>query len=197
MSSGDITCRFCEARIDVSADVCPECGARTDVISSMRAGEEASGVAETDTTTTTDCPDCGAEVSGSAVRCPQCFADLDGTSDGDRPSLAGRGEAAPRPTGYWHVAVAAGMLAGAVGLVLTLALPETAGAGDAGGWLVLANIVLVPVATYLDVGRLRTAAGWEPQTAVWVGLGIVPGVNVASGFVYLVRRNDAAAAGSG
>jgi len=203
MTGADITCQVCEARIDVGADVCPECGARTDLAATVRDAPVGSPAGDaTDDTRVADpagdeeagppgltatCPDCGASVSGRAVRCPDCYTDL----TGDTAAALGGADTADRSAGSWHVALVPLMLAGAAGVTVSVAFPDGAGVSGVAGALNLVNILGVPLVTVLDLRRVTAAHDWEPRAELWVLLGLVPAVNVVSSFLYLVRRADA------
>ena len=199
MTGADITCGVCEARIDVGADICPECGARTDLKTAVRdrpAGK-GPGTTEDEPSADTDagdatglgasCPDCGASVSAQAVRCPRCYTAL---TDSGATAMAGAASD-DGSAGHRHVALVPLMLAGAVGVTVSVAFPDGADVGATAGALNLLNIVGVPLVTYLDLRRVTAAVDWDTRAEVWVLLGLVPAVNVVSSFLYLVRRADA------
>ncbi len=205
MTGADITCQVCEARIDVGADVCPECGARTDLAAAVQgsAGDhdgEATREAEADTPARSDtdgqatpagtaaaCPDCGTSVSAQAVRCPECYTAL--TESG--ATALGGADSVDRSAGHRHAALVPLMLAGAVGVTGSVAFPDGAGVDAAVGALNLVNIVGVPLVTLLDLRRVTAAVGWDTRPELWALVGLVPAVNVVSSFLYLVRRADA------
>lgn len=211
MTGADITCQVCDARIDVGADICPECGARTDLAAAVRErpagsdGESAVDAADrsADANPTPDegtvsggaaasCPDCGAAVSAQAVRCPKCYTDLTGRG----AAALGGADTGDRSAGYRHVALVPLMLAGAVGVTGSVAFPDSAGVGAVAGALNLLNIVGIPLVTMLDLRRVTAAFDWDTRSELWVLLGLVPAVNVVSSFLYLVRRADAVGSGA-
>lgn len=53
---------------------------------------------------------------------------------------------------------------------------------------VLANVIGVPAATYLDAWHLRTHTDWDGGPLFWATIGALPGVNVLSSAVYLRQR---------
>jgi hypothetical protein len=54
-------------------------------------------------------------------------------------------------------------------------------------WL-LANVLGVPAATYLDAWYLRTHSDWGGGPLFWTALAALPGVNVVSSLAYLRER---------
>ena len=57
-------------------------------------------------------------------------------------------------------------------------------------WL-LANLVVLPVSTYLDAWDRRTTTTWEGGPLFWAVLSLVPGINVMTVAAYLVSRQQA------
>ncbi len=120
------------------------------------------------------------------------FADLYGESilltveDGHHvpvvPDESPRGDA----TGFYGVAAGLGVNLLTVLLVLAglgsvLSVPVVL------AW-VLANVLAVPAATYLDAWHLRTHTDWDGGPLFWATLGALPGVNVLSSLAYLRER---------
>ncbi len=57
-------------------------------------------------------------------------------------------------------------------------------------WLV-ANLVLLPVATYLDAWNLRTTTDWDGGPLFWAALSAIPALNVVVATFYLIARGNA------
>lgn len=57
-------------------------------------------------------------------------------------------------------------------------------------WLV-ANVVVLPVATYLDAWNLRTRTDWDGGPLFWAALSAIPAVNIAVAAFYLISRGNA------
>lgn len=93
----------------------------------------------------------------------------------------------PMAIGRWHF-----------GVVLTLAYwvvifvaPEWNAAAGRFSWLGLGFAWLgLPLATYLDVRFVRERSSCRPNATLWVGLAFLPGLNLVSGLLYLVRRYE-------
>lgn len=56
-------------------------------------------------------------------------------------------------------------------------------------WL-LANFVLLPIATYVDAWNLRTTTDWDGGPLFWASVAAVPVVNVISTVFYLISRGN-------
>lgn len=85
------------------------------------------------------------------------------------------------------------------GLSVNLALALTmifgvdwlvASGGFALVWL-FANLLLLPVATYLDAWNLRTTTNWQGGPLFWATLALIPGLNVMTVAAYIVIRKTA------
>jgi hypothetical protein len=88
--------------------------------------------------------------------------------------------------------VAGGLTANLLALVLVVAgrggLLASLGVVAA---LVLVNLVVLPLSTYVDGWYLRTRTDWGQWPAFWATLAAVPGLNVASTALYLWYRRRA------
>jgi len=120
------------------------------------------------------------------------FADLYGESillaveDGHHvpvvPDESPRGD----PTGVYGIA--GGLGTNLLTLVLlVVGLGEVFSVPLVLAWL-LANVLGVPAATYLDAWHLRTHTDWEGGPLFWTALAALPGVNVLSSAAYLASR---------
>ena len=84
-------------------------------------------------------------------------------------------------------------VAGGLAMNLLTVLPVVAGLGGVFSvplvlaWL-LANVLGVPAATYLDAWYLRTHSDWGGGPLFWTALAALPGVNVVSSLAYLRER---------
>lgn len=56
--------------------------------------------------------------------------------------------------------------------------------------LALVNLVVLPLATYMDAWHLLTTTDWKGGPPFWATLAMLPGVNVLSSLVYLTRRRS-------
>jgi len=57
--------------------------------------------------------------------------------------------------------------------------------------LLAVNVLLMPIATYLDGWYLRTQTDWGQGPAFWALLAMVPGVNILTALLYLNSRRNA------
>lgn len=57
--------------------------------------------------------------------------------------------------------------------------------------LLVLNLVVLPVATYLDAWHLLTTTDWEGGPLFWAALAALPGLNVLSSLAYLSARRNA------
>lgn len=127
---------------------------------------------------------------------PEQFADL----HGERVPLAVEdGFLVPRlpPAGPRGSANGVyGILAGLVGNLGVLALPLLGLSGVLTSlpvlvFLVLVNLVVLPLATYLDAWHLLTTTDWDGGPPFWATLAIIPVANVVSSLTYLYSRRTA------
>lgn len=127
---------------------------------------------------------------------PESFADLHGeriplaVEDGFlvlRVPPAGRRGS---PLGVYGVLFGLGVNLAALGLV-------AAGAGSllasipAVVVLVLANLVALPLGTYLDGWHLLGTTDWDHGPPFWAALALLPGINVLTTIAYLYTRQQA------
>jgi len=89
-----------------------------------------------------------------------------------------------------------GILAG-LGVNVLLALAMMFGVGSLAAstgfvvlWLV-ANLILLPVATYLDAWNLRTTTDWDGGPLFWTALSAIPPLNIVVVAFYLISRGNA------
>lgn len=93
----------------------------------------------------------------------------------------------PLAVGYWQYSVAVMIAYWVVIFVapeLNVALGPLSWVGLAIAWLGL------PLTTYLDIRFVRTRYNCKPNVLLWVSLAFVPGLNLISGLLYLVRRYE-------
>lgn len=94
---------------------------------------------------------------------------------------------APMTKGRWHYIVVVALI---YWMVILVAPEWNATVGNL-SWLGLAFAWLgLPLATYLDLRYLREEVDCVPTASIWVGLALVPGLNLLSGILYLVRRYE-------
>jgi len=134
------------------------------------------------------CESCGEAIKKEAQLCPNCGV-RNGKSGG-----SGRSSGGHDPTNYqtsvsdsWWIGVLLGTIVWAALLVLS---GMGANLGAAGGFVVLAVWVGLPLSVYFDGQHVRANSEWDPEIALWVLLMLVWVVNVVVGAVYLYRRHE-------
>ena len=127
---------------------------------------------------------------------PANFADLHGERI---PLRVEAGHLVPRvppggntgdPRGVYGVT--AGVVANVAVLLLgILGLGSLLASGPVLLALAIVNLLVMPVATYLDARHLLTTTDWDQGPLFWAALAALPGVNVVSSLAYLSTRRGA------
>lgn len=141
------------------------------------------------------CRSCGEVIKKRAELCPNCGVR-------NREATTGDGTPAVRspthdPSEYrttvsenWYYAVAGSVVGWTLVLLGSGAAPDGGVLETLLGLAVFVAWAAMPVGMYYDRSYLQANTGWNPNALVWVGLSLVPLVNLPLGVVYLYRRHE-------
>jgi len=151
------------------------------------------------------CRSCGEPVKEKAEICPHCGVRNEegatsSTSGGSTSTSGGSRSTSTKghdPSQYettvsdrWYYAIGASLLLWIVALALSSMAANESVLSTTAGFLGLIAWVGMPIGIYFDGKYIRANSKWNPNTAIWLILSLIPLINIVVGAVFLYRRHE-------
>lgn len=86
----------------------------------------------------------------------------------------------------WHYATGASIALWTVGFGTAGVVPDALA-----GFVYIIALTLMPASIYFDTQWVSAKTHWQPDSNVWIGVSVLPLINIPMGAIYLFRRYNA------